>query len=272
MRVHHLNCGTMCPPARLVGGTLVCHVLLLEHDDGGLILCDTGFGSADVAAPSRLGSSRRLLRPALVEAETAVAQVRRLGFSPRDVRHVLLTHLDLDHAGGLSDFPQATVHLMAEEYEAAVVAPAWRDRARYVAAQWAHGPKWRQHTPRDGESWEGFPRVRPVPGLNDEVALVPLPGHTPGHAGIAVRGETGWLLFAGDAYYQRDEVRADGAHRRAPWALALTQRFTTHDRDAWRRNLERLRDLATRRHEAVTVFPAHDAVSLRHLQRAAGRA
>ena len=48
MRVHHLNCGTMCPmSARLINGTgsyfergrLVCHCLLIETNDG-LVLVD----------------------------------------------------------------------------------------------------------------------------------------------------------------------------------------------------------------------------------------
>ena len=51
MRIHHLNCATMCP---LVGGCyvnerkmLVCHVLLVETSDG-LALVDTGLGEDDV--------------------------------------------------------------------------------------------------------------------------------------------------------------------------------------------------------------------------------
>ena len=63
MHVHHLNAGTMCPmSARLVNGQgglfkrarLVCHVLLLETEDG-LVLVDTGLGLGDIAKPERLG-------------------------------------------------------------------------------------------------------------------------------------------------------------------------------------------------------------------------
>jgi hypothetical protein len=48
VRVHHLDAGTMHPP----GPDVVCHVLLVEGPDG-LVLVDTGFGLADVAAPAR---------------------------------------------------------------------------------------------------------------------------------------------------------------------------------------------------------------------------
>ena len=49
MKVHHLNCGTMDPPAT---AQMVCHVLLIETDNG-LALVDTGFGSHDCAYPAR---------------------------------------------------------------------------------------------------------------------------------------------------------------------------------------------------------------------------
>ena len=64
LRVHHLNCGTMCPRGRrainghgglLALGGLVCHVLLIEAPQG-LILVDTGFGTRDVRKPGRYGS------------------------------------------------------------------------------------------------------------------------------------------------------------------------------------------------------------------------
>ena len=57
MRVHHLNCGTLCPHGRRLlageGGllepaTVVCHCLLIETDDG-LVLVDTGFGVEDLS-------------------------------------------------------------------------------------------------------------------------------------------------------------------------------------------------------------------------------
>ena len=112
MRIHHLNVGTLCPRgARWVNGTggpfqrarLVCHALLLETEDG-LVLVETGLGTRDIADPARLGKSWvRLVTPKLDPSETAIARVRALGFAPSDVRHIVLTHLDLDHAGGLED-------------------------------------------------------------------------------------------------------------------------------------------------------------------------
>ena len=103
VKVHHLNCGTMRPP---LTPELVCHVLLVEGPTG-LVLVDSGFGLEDVRDPAgRLGSSRRLVRPVLDPEETALRQVEGLGFSPHDVKAIVLTHFDSDHVGGLADFPR----------------------------------------------------------------------------------------------------------------------------------------------------------------------
>ena len=48
-----------------------------------------------------------------------------------------MTHLDFDHAGGLDDFPEATVHLLAEERNSAAARRTWLDRARYRPQQWS---------------------------------------------------------------------------------------------------------------------------------------
>ena len=60
MKVHHLNCGTMHP---VKGPECVCHVLLLETDNG-LVLVDSGFGIDDCADPKgRIGPVRFITRP-----------------------------------------------------------------------------------------------------------------------------------------------------------------------------------------------------------------
>jgi glyoxylase-like metal-dependent hydrolase (beta-lactamase superfamily II) len=187
IRVHHLNCGTMCPYSRrLMAGQggwletaeLCCHCLLIETAQG-LVLVDSGLGTDDIARPARLGRAFVAgIRPRLLEHETAIAQVRALGFAAADVRHIVVTHLDLDHAGGLADFPQAQVHVFDAELEAAL-APDLRERMRYQSAQWAHGPQWVRHRV-EGEHWHGFEAIRAIPGLDPDLLLVPLTGHTRG--------------------------------------------------------------------------------------------
>jgi len=264
MRVHHLNCGTMCPPfGRLVNGTgdlfargrMVCHCLLAEHA-GGLVLVDTGLGTADVADPrGRLGGGFAAMMGArLSRDETALAQVERLGFRREDVRHILPTHLDLDHAGGLSDFPDATVHLLTREHDAAYARRTWMERERYRPMQLAHHPKWRL-LETGGERWFGFDSVRAVGGTKDEVLLVPLVGHTRGHSGVAVKTDGGWILHAGDAYFFHGEVHEDPP--RCPPLLARFQSLVEVDRGARLGNQARLRELARDHGGEVTVVSAH---------------
>ncbi|WP_157871168.1 MBL fold metallo-hydrolase, partial [Streptomyces aurantiacus] len=50
---------------------------------------------------------RDVLRPALDLRETALHQIRQLGFRAEDVTHIVVTHFDADHVGGLADFPDS---------------------------------------------------------------------------------------------------------------------------------------------------------------------
>ena len=178
MRIHHLNCGSMCPRGgRLFGGAggpwaaapMCCHCLLIESEEG-LILVDSGLGVEDVADPKRLGFLFcAATRPRLEVSETALRQVADLGFSVADVRHIVPTHLDLDHAGGLADFPGATVHVFAPELRAALNPPTLMERHRYRAAQLSGVAKWAP-VEAGGDDWCGFSSVRALPGVRDSPA------------------------------------------------------------------------------------------------------
>lgn len=270
MRVHHLNCGSMCPLGqRLLHGTggwlapahLCCHCLLIEGRNS-LILVDTGLGTGDVSHPARLGALfHASVRPRLLMEETALHQVRQLGFDPRDVRHIVPTHLDLDHAGGLSDFPLAQVHVYARELDAALNRDTLQEKSRYISAQWAHGPQW---VPREvsGDSWMGFDAIRALPDTDEEVLLVPLTGHTRGHCGVAVRTDTGWLLHCGDAYFFRGEMDPTP---HCPPGLRLFQNIMQMDGAARLGNQRRLHALKQAHGDEITLFCAHDPVELSQL-------
>jgi len=261
MRVHHVNCGTMCPlgfafmKVEPAPHKLVCHVLILETE-AGLVLVDTGVGTADIARPERLGGGfNAVARPALDANETALAHVERLGFKVDDVRHIVPTHLDLDHAGGLADFPKAKVHLFAREHEAAMARATLLEKHRYMPHHWAHSPDWALYE-TGGERWFGFDCVRQLEGLPPEILIVPTVGHTRGHSAIAVDDGSGFLVHAGDAYFHRNEM--DPERPRCPAALSWFQRTAAVDNTARVRNQERLRLL--KRDQKIRMFSAHDPV------------
>lgn len=269
LKVHHLACGEFAPgPAGLVyspGGHrhLVCHCLLIEVGDE-LVLVDAGLGRADVADPrGRLGATfMAMARPRLDQSATAIAQIEALGLDPRAVRHIIVTHLDLDHIGGLSDFPHAKVHVMRAEHDQAKAGLTLHDRQRYRPVQWAHGVDWVLHETQ-GESWRGLQAVRELPGLPPEILLVPMVGHSAGHAAVAVQGPDGWLLHCGDAYFHRGEVDPSGPS--CPAGLRFFQWLVAYDRRVRLDNRDRLAELAASSND-VHMFCAHDAHDLDRLR------
>jgi glyoxylase-like metal-dependent hydrolase (beta-lactamase superfamily II) len=262
MRVHHLNCGSMAeiepvdgPDSPLSPARVVCHCLLVETESSGLVLVESGLGTNDVRRPGdTLGEEwMSYAAPVLDLEETALHQIRRLGHSPQDVRHIVLTHLDRDHAGGISDFPQATIHVHKSEYEAGT-APGSPDR--YRAAQLAHAPRWATYTTDQGDPWFGFDAVRSLDGLPPEILLVPLGGHTEGHSAVAVHDGERWLLHAGDAYFYHGEVDPDSP--RSHPLLDFVQLGAEVDRPLRLGNHARLRELVRLHGDEVEVFSAHD--------------
>lgn len=278
MRIHHLGCGSFCPHgARLVNGkggllergNIVCHCLAIETGDG-LVLVDTGFGMEDARNPGQLGGAfRAMMNPRPTPETTALKQLEALGFSAGDVRHIVTTHLDLDHTGGLPDFPQAEVHVLSAELEAALH-PSLTDRLRYIGgAHWTHAPRWVRHD-EGGDEWFGFEGIRILPGLDANVLLIPLLGHSRGHTGVAIESDGGWLLHCGDAYFDHGELAPSPT---CPPMLRFFQNLTASDNKARKANRERLRELAARHDDEIILFCAHDPHELEREQaRVAGAA
>jgi glyoxylase-like metal-dependent hydrolase (beta-lactamase superfamily II) len=244
-KLHHINCGWLHVPPN---PRAACHCLLLE-DRNGLALVDTGIGLLDVQRPlERIG--QRLIDAAgfqFRESDTAVRQVESIGFRAGDVTHIVLTHCDPDHAGGLADFPHARVHVSTEEH-----ARVAEGHARYLPVQFAHGPKWQLYPPSTRQ-WFGL-EARPVDvGFASGVLLVPLFGHTLGHCGVAVRQGDRWALHVGDAYYLRVELTTDDH----PVSALTAQRA---DDNAQRRvSLDHLRRLARDHADEIDLFGYHDS-------------
>jgi glyoxylase-like metal-dependent hydrolase (beta-lactamase superfamily II) len=273
MRVHHLNCISTCPVGGRImdgrtesivrRGELTCHCLLVETD-AGLVLVDTGLGLGDVRDPyGRLSRFfLAMLRPDFREEMTAVRQIERMGFRAEDVRHIVLTHLDFDHAGGLDDFPHARVHLLAAEIETALAQRTMLDRMRYRPQQWSTLDNWIGYEPGGGDAWFGFRRVQRLEGLPDDIVMIPLAGHTYGHCGVAVRREHDFLLLAGDAYFFHGEMHPQHPH--CTPGLALYQWVMQKDGQERIANQERLRELRRMHSEEVQLCCSHDAVEFEH--------
>ena len=193
--------------------------MLLVETDSGLVLVDTGFGSYDCADPAgRVGPLRHLLRPILSHEETAAHQVEQLGFRRDDVRHIVVTHLDLDHIGGLSDFPDAQIHVTVAEALGAISSPSRFEKR-------ATGPPSgrKAQNRRTPSARREVARVRRGQGTRRDlprVCPISLPGHTRGHACVAVDAGHRWVLHCGDSFFHHGTLDLNS---HVPRALATTE-------------------------------------------------
>lgn len=220
-----------------------------------LVLIDTGLGTQDLENPRRLGLMSYILGVQGHAKESALKQIQKLGYNPKDVRHLIPTHLDLDHAGGINDFPDAIVHTLKPEFEAAMKQTSIKDKHRYRDCHWSKNTLWQVHDLHYGEPWFGFDAVREIPGLPPEILLVPLFGHTKGHFGVAIKTNSGWFLHAGDAFYSQSEM--------TPFEKTLPGWFffqkIVHDNYKLAlKNQQRLKQLNQK--GDVQIFSSHDAL------------
>ncbi len=223
----------------------------IEHDEG-VIVVDTG-ETAQVHVrgyhPSWHPFYRRAVRFSVHPDEEIGPRLRALGISPRDVRHVVLTHLHTDHAGGLAHLTGSKIWVAKQEFERA---QGWGGRIQgYLPHRW---PKWWQ------PEWIQFASGTVGPFKQsmaltkaEDVLIVPTPGHTPHHASVIVRGSPSFFL-AGDTSYNQQlllEETCDGVSPNHAVTLET---------------LRRIRRLANE--EPLVYLPSHDPESAERLARA----
>jgi glyoxylase-like metal-dependent hydrolase (beta-lactamase superfamily II) len=143
----------------------------------------------------------------------------------------------------------------------AVLKPRLIETPRYVKGHFAHGPKWEPHETA-GDEWEGFEAVRAIDGLDPEILLVPMIGHSRGHSMVAIRddaegGGGGWILHCGDCYFHRGTMQTPP---RTPPGFRAFENIVGLNRKVRLQNQERLRELLARTGERVRPFCAHDPV------------
>jgi len=212
---------------------------LIEHPDG-LLLIDTG-QNARVNDPGYLPREslyfRRNLRSRIAPEEEIGPRMRALGIDPKDVRCTILTHLHLDHDGGLAHVLGSEIIVAAGEYQRA---KGFAGRMRgYLPHRWPEGFQPRQVTLPERPYGPFTHSLELVRG----VVLVGTPGHTRDHLSVVLEGEPR-LFFAGDAAYSEAAL-----HRGIPDGLAT-------DADAARATMARIREFLA---ERETIFlPTHD--------------
>lgn len=175
------------------------NVVLIEHETG-IVLVDTGeavdqppghFGCGD-AAQERF--YRTFLRIPVRPGTETPTRLRALGVQPTQIDTVVLSHLHSDHVGGLASFPRARV----------VVGPAARQATGALACRLPSERVDEDDAP-DGPVGP-FPRSGALTS-DGKIRTVPLPGHTPGHLGVAVSTDLGLVIAGGDAAFDHEQLR-----------------------------------------------------------------
>jgi glyoxylase-like metal-dependent hydrolase (beta-lactamase superfamily II) len=119
--------------------------------------------------------------------------------------------------------------------------------------QWAHRPLIVEHD-ADGETWRGFASAKELETVAPGIVLIPLPGHTRGHAGLAMDAGHRWILHCGDAFYHRGSI--DGTP--VPATVRLHEAVTTYSRAQLRDNRSRLAELYGRAEPDLLIVCSHD--------------
>lgn len=211
MPINIFNGFTCC--ARVPSNWKTGLVCLLIETNHGIALVDTGLGLQDYAHPTWFTQFFRIVSYMPFDPnEAAVNQLPKFGYKPEDVKHIVLTHMHFDHIGRLADFPHAKVHVYRQEYEAFIQRKG-NLRAAYVPRHIAHKPDFVFYADT-GEKWFDLDAIH-IRDFEPEMYFIPLPYHSIGMCGIAIRTESGWHFHCADAAadFRRDDI--------PDWAIRL---------------------------------------------------
>jgi glyoxylase-like metal-dependent hydrolase (beta-lactamase superfamily II) len=188
-----------------------------------------------------------------MDPKQAVAeQLRARGIEVGDVKLVVMTHLHIDHASAMSEFPNATFIFSAREWEAATESRNWQHG--YRTAQFDHGFDYRTLDFEDADSDSHATFGRSFDLLGDgSIRAVYTPGHTHGHMSVVLRLAGGReALVAGDAIYTRHALETGHLP------------FRIEDEHFYRRSLKEIQLYVQTKPDAL-VIPGHDMPEWRKL-------
>lgn len=172
---------TMRESELMVGGSdrmieLPVPTFVIEHPKG-LVLFDTGcHPEVAVDATGYWGRIADYLQVKFAPELVVDEQLRNHGYRPEDIRFVVVSHLHLDHAGGLALFPNARFFIMKGELNYAYW-PEKRHRAAF---------KINDLMPTRRFDWV---ELEGDTDLFEDGSLLMMktPGHTPGESSLRVR-------------------------------------------------------------------------------------
>ena len=231
-----------------------CPAFLITHPSAGSILVDTSLHSSVAAEPrENLGRlAAWVARPRIEPGKDLPSQLRELGADPRSISFVVMTHLHVDHASGISEFPSSTFVLSSAEWETATTGS--RPLLRGYRPQHYDNVFDYRLVDFNGEridSYATFGRTFDLFG-DGSIRLAFTPGHTMGHMSVLAHLGDRDFVIAGDAVYTLRQLEGGPAQPRP------------QDPHLWRRSLQELQ-LFHREYPQAVISPGHDAEHWRSL-------
>jgi N-acyl homoserine lactone hydrolase len=220
-------------PDRNVGRPVTIPMLmfLVDHPKG-LVVFDTGIDTDDVREPIvETSADRRIDR-----------QMRRLGYEPRDVKYVVLSHLHLDHVGCMHLFPDATFVVRRQELRAAWWPDAYERGYNFDCLLKTRHLRYLQ--PANDESLDLF--------QDGSLICIDTKGHTEGHQSLVVNlPVSGRIVLVGDAAQV-----AENLDNKVPPGMSWSSQFAVQ-------SIEKLQHM---RAEGALVILGHELSDLARLR------
>lgn len=162
--------------------------VLIDHPEAGWILFDTGMGPAPEQWPQHILDLVAVEMPEHMKMEH---QLALLGLKPSDIRHVLISHMHMDHIGNDYLFAETAEFYVPKEeaghaFRMVMGSTDPAQRGWYIKEDVLLERKKLHYIDRDQELFPG-------------VEAVMLPGHTPCVMGMVLHLEGRTLIFPSDA-------------------------------------------------------------------------
>ncbi len=166
----------------------VCTPFYAFDTEEGWFLYDTGWFHPALPLLDQLG-----MAPEIGEENNTVNQLKKIVVVPSDISSIIISHLHVDHAGGLPFFPDVKIYVQKDEYMYAFHPNSFLSVPYIQEAYNSPGLIW--------EFLEGDQSI--IPGLTVVLAN----GHTPGLQALLVElPESGFYILGSDSAYLYDNI------------------------------------------------------------------
>jgi N-acyl homoserine lactone hydrolase len=233
-------------------------VYIIEHPKGHIAI-DTGVNVQGWTIP--FWARPVAVRPIIEGEEEEIGpRMKAADLDPAIVRTVIITHLDLDHVGGVGWFPNAEILVHRPEYDFA-------SKSKFIGKKRCQPERWpAKFDPTlydlDPEPYGPFPESKTLEDY-EGLRLVPLPGHSIGQVGVILRTNSIALFFTGDHTARQDWFVEDWAAGRLYGSVFINlwmKRYCELGAETSRR-IHRFTEEVT-----TILLPSHDADAPRRLE------